>query len=194
MSIIIRTNEFKSGSFNNELYRHSSWLLFAGLALFVLGVIAVGDLLLATAIQYQLFGSLLLIASTIFIIHAVKFWHDKAVGFVLHLLAGGLYGAIGLLFLIPIKSVIIVSIASWLLIAAYTIVGLFRVTIAFKQQVTDLSWNWTCLSGIVNFLLAEALLLLRWIFSSIWLIGFTIAIDILFAGWAIYMLNKKNHP
>src|SRR5262245_60877541 len=78
-----------------ELKRNWGWFLGVGIALVVLGVIALGASVLVTLVSVELFGWLLLVSGIISAGHA--FWRRQWAGFFMELFLGLLYLIVGLM-------------------------------------------------------------------------------------------------
>ncbi|MDB6064695.1 MAG: uncharacterized protein JWR26_903 [Pedosphaera sp.] len=166
------------------------WFIALGVALIVLGMIAIAMAVLTTLISVMIFGWLLLLGGIVQSVHA--FWVRPWSGMVLQLVIGILNLVVGLLIVAnPGAS----ALALTLLMGAFFIVGgLFRVITAAVRHYPGRGW--TMFSGIINLLLG-VLILAQWPASAFWVIGMFIGIDLVFTGWwfiMLIMLTRRLTP
>jgi uncharacterized membrane protein HdeD (DUF308 family) len=156
------------------------WVIFTGVTLLVLGTAAVIYDTTATIASVVLFGSLLMIAGFVQIVHAfqVSTWS----GFFLYLLDGILRATVGtLLVLYPGSGALTLT----LVLSFYFIAGgLFRTFGSIVLQFP--SWGWSVASGLVSVALG-VMLAMQWPTSGTWFIGFAVGLDLIFTGWALLM-------
>jgi uncharacterized membrane protein HdeD (DUF308 family) len=160
------------------------WFLALGIAMVVLGTIAISWACLATitVAATWLFGFLLLASGIGEIIHS--FWVGRWSGMLLHLLIGVLYALVGFLIIDQPENA---AVQLTLLIAIFLMVGgIFRIVFAVSEQFAG--WGWVLLNGGVTFLLG-LMIYKQWPASSLWVIGLFIGIDLIFNGWAWIMLS-----
>ncbi len=160
----------------DDIRQRTGWFVALGVALIVLGVLAIWMAVATTLISVMIFGWLLLIGGFVETIHA--FWVRPWSGLLLQLLIGILNIVVGFLMLAnPGAS----ALALTLLLAAFFFVGgLFRIILAFSNHFPNR--NWALFSGVVNILLG-VLIWLQWPASAFWVIGLFIGIDLLITGW-----------
>lgn len=165
-----------------SLRRHWPWFMALGIAMVVLGTIAIGDAVVATEAATVLFGFLLLAGGISLIVSA--FWAGKWSGTLLHLLIGVLYVIVGLMIVdSPANSAVQLT----LIIAFFLIFsGIFRVIYALSERFTG--WGWVLLNGAVSMLLGF-LIYKQWPYSGMWVIGLFVGIELIFNGWAWVMLS-----
>jgi uncharacterized membrane protein HdeD (DUF308 family) len=155
-----------------------------GILLMMLGVLAISTCTFTTLVSVMVLGFFLLFAGCVVILDTFTFWHGRDHGFVLHLLAGILYLAAGLLLLSnPIEGSISIT---FLLGVIYTVLGLTR--IFFSTALRLPYWGWTLSNGIIT-LLIGILILMSWPASSLFIIGLFVGIDIFFCGLAYTMAS-----
>ena len=161
----------------HEIIQYWGWFLAFGIALMLLGVVAVARSVTATIVSMVFFGWLLVFASGIEIAQAIMVGHW--VGFFHHLLAAVLFGVIGLILITrPLLSAEVVTV----LMAAYFLIsGLFRFFGSIWVQVPG--WGWQAVDGLITFVLG-VLVLAQWPASGLWVIGLFIGIDLIFYGAA----------
>jgi len=155
--------------------------LVLGIAVVVLGFIALGDTLLVTIISVALLGWVLIISS---IFHAVQWFRGKEerhfldlLGLILDLVVGGIILAN------PAAGALTLT----LVLAVFFLAGgLMRVFGSMTAETPHRGWS--VLNGVVSALLG-VLLLAHWPSSGLWFIGFAIGIELIFRGWTWIMLS-----
>ncbi len=163
---------------------HGMWacLLGMGIALIVLGLLAMGASLITTLATVVVFGILLLVGAIFQIVAA--FWGHQWRGFLLHLLTGVLYLIAGI-FMIdnPLQA----ALGLTLLIAAFLLVGgALRVILSVLERFDG--WGWLLINGIVSLLLGVGIWR-QWPLSGLWVIGLFVGIEMLFCGWSWVMVG-----
>jgi uncharacterized membrane protein HdeD (DUF308 family) len=166
----------------DELKRSWGWLVGVGIALIVLGVIALGTSVLVTLVSVEVFGWLVLIGGILSAAHA--FWRRHWGGFFIELFAGILYVVVGLMIVAnPAES----ALALTLLIALFLMIGgVLRIVTALMIRFHHSVW--VLLNGIVSLLLG-VMIWRQWPVSGLWVIGLFIGIDLIFYGWSLVMLG-----
>lgn len=168
-----------------------SWGWFVGLGvLFVLlgiaGLVFVG---IATLITVLFVGWAFLIAGVAEIANAIfrkgwsGFWLDLIVGFITAL--AGVF-----MVLHPLEGA---SVLTMFIGVMFLIGGIFRIAagIAMKNPYA----GWFIVHGVISLLLA-ILILAKWPYSAIWVIGTLVSIDLLFDGFRLISFGSavKNLP
>ncbi len=161
------------------------WFLVLGLALVLLGILAIFRAMRATVISMYFFGWLFLFAAVITAVHAVLV--GRWGGFVVLLLGAILFAVIGLMLLrYPMASAETLT----LLMALYFIaVGVFHIVATVSIHLP----GWYLLDGI--FTLALGILVLAgWPASGLWVIGLFIGIDLIMRGlaWTVLALDARR--
>lgn len=165
----------------HEIRRHWKWLLFLGILLVILGIIAFADAVAITVISMLLFGWVLLIAGIIEGVQAFR--HRRSGHLLLHALNAVLAIVVGIMLLThPVAGALVMTL---LLAAYFTVAGLFRIIAAFSLRIPG--WGWMFGNGIITLILG-ILIWLQWPFSALWIIGLFIGIDLIFTGWSQIML------
>lgn len=164
-----------------ELRRH--WLLevILGVALIVLGAIAI-SISAATSVATMVFlGWFLLIGGVIEGIHAFthRRWH-----FFPDLLLATLYAVIGIIIIgNPVAAVLTFTL---MIIAFFLVSGIFRIVAAVTDQFGN---RWSMLaSGIISLLLG-ILLWSGWPATAFWVIGMFVGIELILNGWSVIMFG-----
>src|SRR5262249_2159922 len=140
------------------------WFVLLGIALIVLGFIALGAVPIASLATAVVIGVLLLGSGAAEIIGA--FWCRGWSGFLLHLLSGVLSVVVGGLFL---RAPVDALLALTLLLACMLMVGgVFKVVAALSYRFE--TWGWVLVSGVIDFILA-VMIWQEWPASALWVIG-----------------------
>jgi uncharacterized membrane protein HdeD (DUF308 family) len=158
------------------------WLLGLGILLVVLGLLLIAAPVVGTLAVAVLIGWFLIIGGIAQIVHA--FMEQRWSGFLLELLSGILYGAVGLLLLVyPLAGVEALT----LLLAAFLAVeGIFRIAMALRVRPVQ-GWGWLLFGGVVTLVLA-ILIWMQWPSSALWVIGLLVGVNLLFTGWSLCMV------
>lgn len=163
------------------LQRSWLWLLILGIALIVVGVLALGSAFLATLATVLVAGCFLVAGGVLHI--AGAFWTRSWGGFFLVLLAGVLHLALGFLILNhPAEAAIVYTL---LLAVFFFVEGLFRIIGALVGRFHH--WVWVLVSGIITLLLG-VFIWRQWPLSGLWVIGLFVGIDLIFSGWSFVAL------
>jgi uncharacterized membrane protein HdeD (DUF308 family) len=168
-----------------EVRTHRTWFLILGIALIILGSIAIGSAELMTVASVLIFGWLLIFAGLFEIVHA--FARRAWGGFIINLMGGLLYAVTGVLM---ISHPGIAAITLTLMIAMLLIVaGTFRLFVAFSTPIHHRGW--LILNGAMSLILGFCILD-SWPVSGLWVIGLFIGIDMIFDGWTEVMLALSS--
>ena len=162
-----------------SLRQHWVWFLVLGIALVVLGTIAIGWACITTITiaATWLFGFVLLGGGIGEVIHS--FSVGRWSGTLVHLLIGLLYAVVGFMMISdPADSAITLT----KIIAIFMIVGgIFRVVAALAHRFPG--WEWVLLNGGITLLLG--LFIYRQLpESGLWFIGLFLGIEMIFNGWS----------
>lgn len=158
------------------------WLLMLvlGVALIVVGLLAMSATFVATLATVVMLGFLFLIGGVVSVVNA--FWARRWRGFWVNLLAGILYLVVG--FLMTQRPLASAATFTLMIAAALLIGGLFRIALAAVERFHG--WMWALLNGVVSVVLG-VMIWREWPESAYWVIGLFVGIDMLFAGWAWVM-------
>jgi uncharacterized membrane protein HdeD (DUF308 family) len=153
------------------------WFVALGVLLLIFGVIAFGNLVIATVASVYVVGTLMLVAGIVEIAHAfgVKDWS----GFFWWLLSGLLYAIAG--FLAFYNPLLASAVLTFLLAVSLVASGLLRLWVGLKNRQAS-GWGWIVAAGIVT-ALAGLIIALGWPVNSLWVLGLFLAIDLIFQGW-----------
>jgi uncharacterized membrane protein HdeD (DUF308 family) len=152
------------------------WIVALGVVYFVVGLIALGSVVIATAASVLVVGVMMVIAGVAEVINAfqVKSWGK----FLLWLLLGVLYIVAGIIaFTNPLLAAVVLTL---LLGATLVACGIVRIVLAFGMQ-GGTPWIWVGLSGVITLLLG-LLILARWPVSSLYVLGIFLGVDLVLAG------------
>jgi uncharacterized membrane protein HdeD (DUF308 family) len=157
------------------------WFLVLGLALIVIGTVALSYLFLTTVYAVFFFGILLVAGGFVQLVSGIL---SRQWGwFFFSLLIAVLDLVVGL-FMIeePVRAAL-----AWTLFLAvvFLVGGLFRIIVALVERFTN--WGWVLFDGVVTFALG-VLLWRRWPEDSLWTIGLFVGIGLIFRGWTWVML------
>jgi len=161
----------------HEIIQYWGWFLAFGIALLLLGIVAIVRSVTATIVSMLFFGWLLVIASGIEIAQAVMVGHW--VGFFHHLLAAILFGVTGLIFVS--RPLLSAEVATIFMAMFFLIGGLFQ--LIGSAWVGLPGWGWQAVDGLIAFVLG-LLVLAQWPALGLWVIGLFIGIDLFFYGAA----------
>lgn len=165
------------------------WLLSLGIALVLLGIVAIGLPFFATLEFVTVLGILLLLAGGFMVVNA--FNSPRWNGLLLHLLIGILYIVSGFLILEnPVQG----AAGLTLLLAAFFLTsGIFRIAVSLIERFPG--WGWVLLNGGVSVMLG-VVIWRQFPESTFWIIGLLVGFELLFNGWAWIMLAfaVKNLP
>jgi uncharacterized membrane protein HdeD (DUF308 family) len=167
-----------------SLRRSWGWFLALGIAMVVLGSIAIGWACLTTitVAATWLFGVVLLAGGVAEIIGS--FSARKWSGMLVHLLIGVLYVVTGFMIVdAPAEGAIILT----RIISIFLIVGgIFRILSAIVHNYAGRGW--VLLNGVVTLLLG-VMIYKEWPQSGLWFIGLYLGIDLILNGWSWIMLS-----
>lgn len=164
-----------------EVRKHSTWFLAIGIALVILGVVAIGSAVAMTIVSVMFLGWLLILGGLFEVIHG--FTRRPWSGFFINLMGGVLYAVAGL---VMVANPALAAVTLTLVIAIVLIVaGLFRLFIAFSTPLHHRGW--LILNGAISILLG-AMIWDSWPVSGLWVIGMFIGIDMVVDGWTEIML------
>jgi uncharacterized membrane protein HdeD (DUF308 family) len=158
------------------------WFVALGVALVLLGFLALGDVVAVTLASAVFVGAMFLVGGIFHLIHAfmVKTWS----GFLMNVLAGVLYVIGGALIMDePIAGALLITI---FLIAALVVGGALRITVALRHREMG-GWWLMVLSGLVSVVIGILLYgSLPW--SGLWVLGTLIGVELLVQGvtWLMF--------
>jgi uncharacterized membrane protein HdeD (DUF308 family) len=163
---------------------HWRLLLFQGVALIVLGVLAICVPLAATVAVEIFLGWLFLIGGIVGLI--AMFSADDIPAFLWSLITAALSVAVGVLLIWrPIEGALSLTLA---LTAFFVAEGVFQIvsSIAYRKAMAS-TWGWMLASGAADLALA-AIIIAGWPLSAAWTLGLLAGVNLLTSGWAIVMV------
>lgn len=166
-----------------ELRSKWGWFVALGIVMLIVGVIALGNLLIATVASVYLVGFMMLIAGGFEIVQAfgVKSWG----GFFWWLLGGLLYAVGGIIaFTNPLLASAVLTL---LLAASLVAAGVVRAWIGYKHWSHKGS-GWIITAAIIT-ALCGIVIAIGWPTNSLWVLGMFLAIDMIFQGWTAIALG-----
>jgi len=156
--------------------RNWLWFVLLGVALIIVGVIALGSLVLASLATAVALGVLLLAAGAAEAVGA--FWSRRWSGFFLHLLSGALSIVVGGLCLwAPVDALLALTL---LLACLLMVGGIFKIVAATTYRFK--AWGWPLVSGIIDLMLG-VLIWLEWPTAAWWVLGLFVGISLVFRGF-----------
>jgi uncharacterized membrane protein HdeD (DUF308 family) len=165
------------------------WFVVLGVALVVLGTVALGAVVVASLAAAVAIGALVLVGGVFETVGA--FWCRAWSGFFLHLLSGVLSVVIGLIFL---RAPVGALAALTLLLAMFLMVGgVFKIVTALSYRFA--AWGLALLSGVIDLILG-VLIWQEWPESALWVIGLFLGINLIFRGvnWIGLGLALRSLP
>lgn len=171
-----------------NISRGSTWsTLLLGIALFLCGLVVLGDIALATVISAMIIGVALIVSGAFEILYAV--WAGRLRGFLWHTLLGICYIVFG--FILVTQPVVGTLILTWIIGVVLVVSGAIRATLGLRWTSKG-GWM-VFMSGLFG-LLAGILILVRWPDSSLWVIGAFLGIDLILhgAGWIVAALSPRS--
>ena len=159
------------------------WRTFVGVgaALALLGILASVNLLLATILATYIVGAAMFAGGIFQLFHAFS---------VRRFSSGVLWGLAALLYLIaasimivdPLLGASVLTVFIGITLAAS---GIARLMLAFQHSEGR---AWMILSGVIS-IIAAALVAVSWPWSSLWLLGMVLAIDLISQGVMLMLLG-----
>ena len=154
------------------------WIVALGIVYLVAGLFALGSILMATVASVFLVGIMMIVAGVAEIINAfqLKSWGK----FLIWALLGALYIVAG--FVTFENPLFAAALLTLILGGALVASGLVRIFLAFSMT-RESPWVWLLISSIVTMLLG-LLILAHWPFSSVYVLGLFLGLDLVMAGAA----------
>jgi uncharacterized membrane protein HdeD (DUF308 family) len=177
------------GSAIHELRAKWGWIVALGVVYVVAGFIALGSVVLATAVSAIVVGVMMLIAGVTEVISAfqMKSWGK----FFVWILLGVLYAIAGLI--VIDNPLFAAGVLTLIIGAALVASGIVRIFLAFQMQ-SGAPWAMVAISGIITALLG-AIILWHWPVSGYFVLGTLLGVDLIFAGvsWISIGLAVRKH-
>jgi uncharacterized membrane protein HdeD (DUF308 family) len=164
-------------------------LMVMGVALIILGAVAMGSSFIATLATVLMFGMILFVGAIFQVVTA--FWARQWRGFFLHMIAGVLYLIAGVFM---IQNPLEAALGLTILVAVCLLVGgIMRVVMSVFERFEG--WGWVFVNGLVSVLLGVAIWK-QWPLSGFWVIGLFVGIEMLLSGlsWLMLGLALRSIP
>ena len=173
----------------HDLRAKWGWLLALGIVLIAVGTAAISYPVVATMTTVTFLGVMLLFAAGAQVASAI--WARRWGGFLLHLLAGLLYGFVGVVMLE--RPALGAEVYTLMMAVFFVAGGLVRIVMSFSQKFSG--WGWLLVSGAISVLMG-ILIWRQYPASALWVVGTFVGIDLLFLGWSWVMLALavRNAP
>ena len=164
---------------------HRGWFMFLGIALIVIGVVAILFPLASTIAAKLVIGWLFLIGGVIQVVHA--FSTQRWGAFFLDLIIGILYVIVGgWLAFFPFTGIITLTI---LLAVLFIVEGVIEIGMGFRVRPAG-GWVWLLISGIVA-IVVGFLILAGLPSTATWAIGLLVGINLIFSGVSYLFLASS---
>lgn len=158
------------------------WFMALGIALIVLGVIAIGTPFASGIAVELLVGWLLVISGVAHGVHAFKATGWR--GGILQTLCGLLYLGVGLIMIVnPVAGLLALTAT---ILVYFVLSGIFKILLAIRVEKLP-QRGWITVSGILSLVLA-IYIGAQFPTSALWIIGVLFGIEMIFSGWAFVMM------
>jgi uncharacterized membrane protein HdeD (DUF308 family) len=168
----------------SDIVRHAStWSILCGVALIILGVLAVGSPALAAVAVNAVIAWLIVLAGVVHL--SLAFYAHRAGSVLWKLLVGLAYIFFGI-YLIAHP---VLGVASLTLVLAllFLVEGIFDIALFFQMRAIGGS-SWILVDGIITLALG-LMIYLRWPSSSNWAIGTLVGVSLIISGVTRLMLS-----
>jgi uncharacterized membrane protein HdeD (DUF308 family) len=157
--------------------RKWGWFVALGIGELILGGIASTNLLAANLASVLFIGAAMLVGGIFQIVHAFS---ARGIRGLLYWLIGGIvYAAAGAVILYdPILGSLTLSLLAGVLLL---VAGVLRAWAGFHSRPAA-GWRWIVAAGVLTFFVG-VILIAAWPAISLWLLGATLVVDLIFQGW-----------
>ncbi|HEX6995566.1 MAG TPA: HdeD family acid-resistance protein [Gammaproteobacteria bacterium] len=155
------------------------WWVALGVLLLIAGLLALGNLLIATAASVFFVGAMMIVGGIAEIAFAFSY-RGRWGRFVLWLLLGLLYVAAG--FVTFRNPALATAVLTLVLAASLVAVGILKIAAGLGSRHVK-GRGWLIVSGVLTLILG-GIIAAGWPVNSLWVLGLFLAIDLLFAGIA----------
>ncbi|GAB4369773.1 MAG: HdeD family acid-resistance protein [Elainellaceae cyanobacterium] len=164
----------------NITKKSTSWVIALSIGLIILGILAILMPGLASAFFTSVIGWIALISGIVMIVES--FQSKPIRGFWLNLIVGIFYAIAGVYILFNLESALLALTFAFGVL--FVIEGVFTTIMAFTNRAGHrLSWL-VALNGVITLILG-IMVLNRFPFSAIWLIGLYVGISLLMNGFSL---------
>ena len=168
----------------SDIVRHAStWSILCGIALIVLGVLALGSPALAAVAINAVVAWLIVLAGVVHL--SLAFHAHKAGSLLWKLLVGLAYVFFGV-YLIAHPGLGVASL-TLVLASLFFVEGIFDIALFFRMRAIGGS-SWILVDGIITLALGS-MIYLRWPSSSNWAIGTLVGVSLIISGATRLMLS-----
>ncbi|HEY8071384.1 MAG TPA: HdeD family acid-resistance protein [Methylocystis sp.] len=164
---------------------HWRLMMFQGVVMIILGVIAVAAPAIATIAIDIWVGWLFLFSGVIGLIALFSSHHIPA--FLWSLITAALSFALGVLLIWkPVEGALSLT---FVLTAFFLVEGVFQIatSLVYRESLPG-TWGWMLASGVSDLLLV-LIIVLGWPATGIWVLGLLVGFNLLMSGWAIVMMG-----
>lgn len=164
-------------SLDNEIKKSTGWLIALSIALIILGILAIFMPGIASAFFTSVIGWITLISGIVMVVQS--FVSKPVRGFWLNLIVGILYAIAGVYILSNLGAALLALTFAFGVL--FIVEGIYTIIMAFTNRAGHrMSWL-VALNGIITLILG-IMVLNRFPFSAIWLIGLYVGISLLMSG------------
>ncbi len=168
----------------SDTVRHdSTWSILCGVALIVLGVLAVGSPALAAVAVNTVIAWLIVLAGAVHL--SLAFYAHRAGSVLWKLLVGLAYVFFGV-YLIAHPALGVASL-TLVLASLFLVEGIFDIALFFQMRAIGGS-SWVLVDGIITLVLG-LMIYLQWPSSSNWAIGTLVGVSLIVSGVTRLMLS-----
>jgi uncharacterized membrane protein HdeD (DUF308 family) len=160
-------------------HMREAWLLLLilGIALVIVGVLAIISAFVATMATMAVFGSLLFVGGILQLVNALTCRNWR--GFFLFFIAAICYSVLGLIMMShPLAAAAAVTL---MIAAALMIGGMIRIVIAVLDRFYG--WPWVLIDGFITLILG-IFIWKHFPEDAAWIIGIFIGVNLILAGWS----------
>uniref|UniRef100_A0A832H3Y4 HdeD family acid-resistance protein n=1 Tax=Oscillatoriales cyanobacterium SpSt-402 TaxID=2282168 RepID=A0A832H3Y4_9CYAN len=164
-------------SLDNEIKKSTGWLIALSIALIILGILAIFMPGIASAFFTSVIGWITLISGIVMVVQS--FVSKPVRGFWLNLIVGILYAIAGVYILSNLGAALLALTFAFGVL--FIVEGIYTIIMAFTNRAGHrMSWL-VALNGVITLILG-IMVLNRFPFSAIWLIGLYVGISLLMSG------------
>jgi len=163
---------------------HWRLMMFQGVVMIILGVLAVAAPVIATIAIDIWVGWLFLFSGAIGLLALFSSHHIPA--FLWSLITAALSIALGILLIWkPVEGALSLT---FVLTAFFLVEGVFQIatSLVYRDSLPG-TWGWMLASGVSDLLLV-AIIVLGWPATGVWVLGLLVGINLFMSGWAIVMM------
>jgi uncharacterized membrane protein HdeD (DUF308 family) len=188
MTTFFTAHEPRRDSGLPTLHAKWGWIVALGVVYLIGGIVAFGSVYLATVVSVLYVGALMIVAGIVEIISAfqIKTWGK----FIFWLLLGALYVVAGF---VTFENPLLAALTLTLILGVALVAsGIVRIFLAFSMNAAA-PWGFVALSGVIT-LIIGAIILAQWPFSSLYVLGLFLSVDLILAGasWITMGLALKR--